>query len=197
MMAEVKVLIDGYAREENGTELATSTTTLIKDNKLNIIVDPGMNRDLLLNKLDEEDLSVNDINFVVLTHYHLDHSLLTGIFDNAKVLDNTDIYSFDGMIKSHGGKIPETEIEIIKTPGHDAFHCSVIVNDEKLGEVVIAGDVFWWKDKEEIKIDKESLINHEDSYVKDEGKLNESREKILEIADYIIPEHGRMFKVER
>jgi hypothetical protein len=31
----------------------------------------------------------------------------------------------------------------------------------------------------------------------DEKALKESRKKILEIADYIIPGHGKMFKVKR
>ena len=32
---------------------------------------------------------------------------------------------------------------------------------------------------------------------RDEKALQESRKKILEIADYIIPGHGKMFKVEK
>jgi len=41
-MAEVKVLIEGYAREEGDSEVASSTTTLIRNKDLKIIVDPGM-----------------------------------------------------------------------------------------------------------------------------------------------------------
>jgi len=82
-MAEVKVLIKGYAREEGDSEFASSTTSLIKESGLNIIVDPGMNRKLLLEALKKENLSQKDINYVILTHYHLDHSLLAGIFENA------------------------------------------------------------------------------------------------------------------
>jgi glyoxylase-like metal-dependent hydrolase (beta-lactamase superfamily II) len=40
-------------------------------------------------------------------------------------------------------------------------------------------------------------MNHRDPYVKDKEKLKESRKKILEIADYVIPGHGKMFKVEK
>ena len=50
-MAEVKVLVKGYANNKNGIEYASSTTTLIKENKLNIIIDPGMDRELLLKSL--------------------------------------------------------------------------------------------------------------------------------------------------
>jgi len=196
-MAEVKVLVEGYAREEGDFELASSTTTLIKDKNLNIIVDPGMNRKLLLKSLEKESLSTNDINYVIVTHTHLDHCLLTGIFENATILDNSNTYNFDGKIVEHEGKVPETDIELIKTPGHDQFHCAVLANDNKLGNIVIAADVIWWADNEKQETDKGSIINHKDPYVKDKSKLKESREKILKIADYIIPGHGKMFKVEK
>ena len=196
-MAKVKILIKGYTREKNGEEFASSTTILIQDNGLNIIVDPGMNRKALLGGLAKEGLETKNINFVVVTHTHLDHSLLTGIFENAKILDNSDVYSFDGKIGGHEGKVPNTDIEIIKTPGHDQFHCSVLVKTEDLGKVVIAGDVFWWADGEEQETDKQGLLEHEDPYVKDEKALKESRKRILNLADYIIPGHGEMFKVKR
>ena len=196
-MAEVKILIEGYAKEEKGFELASSTTTLIKENGINIIVDPGMNRKLLLKALKKEKLPPNKINYVILTHYHLDHTLLTGIFENAIVLDNGEFYSFNGKIESHEGKIPGTNIEIIRTPGHDMFHCSVLVRDNKLGNVAIVGDVFWWRNNEKQETEKESLISHEDPYMKNKEELMSSRKKILELADYIIPGHGKMFKVKK
>ena len=196
-MAEVKILIEGYAKEINGEEFASSTATLIRDNKLNAIIDPGMDREALLSGLAKEGLKTKDINFVILTHTHLDHSLLAAIFENAKILDNDSVYSFDGKISEHEGKIPNTNIEIIKTPGHDQFHCSVLAETEDLGKVVVAGDVFWWADGEEQKTDKQNLLEHKDPYVKDEKALKESREKILNLADCIIPGHGKMFKVKK
>ena len=196
-MAEIKVLIEGYAKEENGAEFASSTTTLIREGDLNIIVDPGMNRKLLLESLRKEGLPSDKINYVILTHYHLDHSLLAGIFKNARIMDNSDICSWDGKIEAHDGKVPGTDIEIIRTPGHDMFHCSVLVKTNEFGKVIIAGDVFWWEDSQEQKTDKESLMKHKDPYMKNEEELTNSRKKILELADYIIPGHGKMFKVEK
>ena len=195
-MTEVKVLIEGYAKEENDIEFASSTTTLIQKNGLNIIVDPGMDRKLLLKALEREKLSTSDINYVILTHYHLDHSLLAGIFENAKILDNGEIYSWDGKIESHEGKIPGTNIQIIKTPGHDMFHCSVLVDTEK-GKIAIVGDVFWWSYDQKQEADREGLMKHEDPYVKNQDQLSESRKRILEVADWIIPGHGKMFKVNK
>ena len=156
-----------------------------------------MDRKLLFDVLKKEGLSTPNINYVILTHYHLDHSLLSGIFENAKILDNGEIYSWDGKIENHGGKVPGTNIKIIKTPGHDMFHCSVFVETKKFGKVAVVGDVFWWSDEQEQKTDKESLMKHEDPYVKNKEQLLESRKKVLEFADFIIPGHGEMFKVEK
>ena len=195
-MAEVKVLIEGYAYEKDGVEHASSTTTLIKENDLNILIDPGMNRKILLDSLKKENITPENINYVIVTHTHLDHCFLVGIFPNAKILDDGSIYTSESTIEDHDGKVPETDIEIIKTPGHDQFHCSVIIDTEK-GKIVVASDVFWWTDDQEQKTDKESLMQHEDPYVKDKEALMESRRKLLEMADYIIPGHGKMFKVEK
>ena len=196
-MAEVKVLVEGYVREEGDLELASCSVTLIRENDLNIIVDTGMNKKLLLESLGKEGLSVGDIDYVILSHTHLDHCLLAGIFSNALILDNEGTYSFNGEIGEHDGKVPGTNVEIIKTPGHDQFHCSVLVNDDKLGKVVVASDVFWWADDEEQKTDRKSLMEHKDSYVKNKEELMESRKKILEMADYVIPGHGKIFEVKK
>ena len=194
-MTKFKILIQGYAREINGEEFASSSTVLIQENDLNIIVDPGINREELLKSLEKENLKISDINFVILTHMHSDHSLLSGIFENAKVLDVSDIISFDSNISSHDGFVPGTSIKIIKTPGHDQFHASVLFETGDFGKVAIAGDVFWWFDNEEQKTNKEDLLNHKDPYMKNEDQLRKSREEILDIADYIIPGHGKIFKV--
>mgnify|MGYP002629905458 CR=1 FL=1 len=196
-MAQIKILIEGYAKEVNNSDYASSTTTLILAADKKIIVDPGMNKQLLLAALKKEGLSTGDIDYVMLTHYHIDHSFLTAIFENAKAIDYSDVFSSDGKIESHDGIIPETNIKIISTPGHMSSHCSVIVETEEFGMVVIAADVIWWSDEEEQKTDGASLIKHEDPYAENMVQLIESRKKILEIADYIVPGHGKMFKVEK
>ena len=193
-MAKIKVLIEGYAKEGDGVELASSSATLLQENGLNILVAPGMDRPLLLERLKAEGLSPETIDYVVVTHTHLDHCLLAGMFENAKIADVDSIYSFQGEITPHDGKIPGTDIEIIKTPGHDQFHCAVVANTEEFGRVAVVGDVFWWRTGEKQESDPNDLIRRKDPYVKNEDQLAESRKKILAIADYVVPGHGKMFK---
>jgi len=192
-MAKVKVLIEGYDKKSPGCAWhAAPTVILVQDRGLNIIIDPGNNRELLLRKLKKEGLKPDDINYVLITHWHVDHSLLVGIFPKAKILDNELIYIGD-TAKKHKGVIPETKLKIVSTFGHDLLDCSLLVSTDKV-LVAIVGDLFWWSEGEKQKIDEKSLLNLEDSYVKDKKALLKSRKKILEIADWIIPGHGKMFK---
>jgi glyoxylase-like metal-dependent hydrolase (beta-lactamase superfamily II) len=193
-MNEVKVLIPGFAEEHDGFEKVSPSVVLIKTNETKIIVDPGFNRQAILDALDKENLITGQINFVLLTHTHLDHCALVGMFENAAILDNSDQFLQDGTIKRQDKDSLGDDIQILQTPGHDQFHCSVAIKTEDKGMVVIAGDIFWWLDGNEPNKDRASLLNLEDPYVKDQIALTESRKKILDIADYIIPGHGNIFK---
>jgi len=62
LMAEIKILIDGYVKEEGNITFASSTATLIREQGLNIVVDPGMNRKKLLEALGRENICVKDVN---------------------------------------------------------------------------------------------------------------------------------------
>lgn len=48
-------------------------STLIKTDKLNILIDAGMNLKYLNEKLSELNMSMEDINYLFLTHTHNDH----------------------------------------------------------------------------------------------------------------------------
>lgn len=85
-----------------------------------------------------------------------------------------------------GETIPNTDIRIIKTPGHEAGHASLIVPTPN-GTVVVAGDVFWWTEGEVQVLD----IDKTDHFATDMASLKESRKMVLEIAQEIIPGHGK------
>ncbi len=193
-MAEIKVLIEGYAKEIKNGWTASSTVTLVKSKDKNILIDTGCNRKKLLAALAKEKVKIKDINFVVLTHSHLDHTLLAGIFENAEVLTTEEIYKNDKQT-AHNNFISEADLKIIQTPGHCNEHCSVIVPVNK-DIYVVSGDVFWWSagEKQAINIEKIDDAHPAEVNMK---KLVESREKILQIADYIIPGHGKMFKTRK
>jgi len=194
-MNKFTVLIEGYAEKTKDGWIASPSTVLIRDRELNILVDPGSNKKLLLKKLAEENLKPGDIDMIFVTHYHLDHILNIRLFPDCDVLDGNEINK-DDKIFEYSEKIPKTDIKVIPTPGHANEHASLLVKTDK-GNIVIAGDLFWWRKNEEQKTDYDSLINKKDPDVKDLEKLIESRKKILRIADYIVPGHGKMFMVKK
>lgn len=190
-MNKVDLLIEGYATiTEKGWKASSSTCLITTDSGLKIITDPGCNRDLFLERLKDVGLGVEDIDMVFITHHHLDHAMLVGIFPNAKVIDEEAVYTQDDAIE--GVKmLPETDITVIATPGHEYAHAALIVPTDE-GSVAIAGDNFWWKTDEEQVID----INKSDDFAEKMDELITSRKEILELADWIVPGHGKMFQAK-
>jgi glyoxylase-like metal-dependent hydrolase (beta-lactamase superfamily II) len=193
-MDSVKVLIEGYAYpSESGSFFASPTTSLITTSDKKILVDPGANEQKLLDALSQDNLIPEDIDIVYLTHYHPDHFLNIRLFPNKDIYDGSTLWKNTGEEIFYSSKVPGTDIEILPTPGHSAEHSSLIINT-KDGVVVIAEDVFWWKDGLQVTDSYESLINTEDEFASDFEALKESRKKVLQIADWVIPGHGKMFK---
>ncbi len=148
IMAEVKVLVEGYAKELKKGWVASSTVCLITTENKKIITDPGCNRKKLLEALNREGLTTNDINYVFLSHCHPDHILLAGIFEKAKFVtfDTNLMYNKDQLLKFNKHVLGK-DIEVIETPGHVLEHLSLLVNTSK-GKIAIAGDVIWWTEGE-------------------------------------------------
>ncbi|MEK7513909.1 MAG: MBL fold metallo-hydrolase [Patescibacteria group bacterium] len=185
-MNKVKVLVEGYAREwgDSGYE-ASSTVTLISTDKQKILCDPGINWELLKAGLGKEKLKPTDIDWIFLSHTHIDHCYNMARFPKAKLFDGECIYEKD-TDRVHGGEIFGLDVEIVKTPGHTTDHTSLLVTTPK-GIYAVAGDVFWWLDGKEQKIDPIEGV--------DQLSLEESRKKLKSLAQFIIPGHGQVFKV--
>lgn len=187
-MAEVKILIKGYTTadsKEFGEEKTCPTITLVRDDDVVIVVDPGVLEDqkILVEKLKKENLTIKDVNAVCITHSHIDHYRNIGMFPTAKTLEYWGLWD-KNTVEDWKEQFTK-DIKIIKTPGHNYDCISLLVKTRK-GIVAIVGDLFW----------KENFPK-DDPYASDEKELKESRKKILKIANYIIPGHGKMFKVEK
>jgi glyoxylase-like metal-dependent hydrolase (beta-lactamase superfamily II) len=195
-MATVKVLIEGYAKKLEHGWIASSTVCLITAGDIKIIADPGCNREKLLAVLQRENLKTGDIDYVLISHAHPDHSLLAGIFENAKSItwDSKLQYDSDSLTEY----APHTlgpDIEILQTPGHMLEHISLLVTTIE-GKVAIAGDTIWWLEDEEQKFTIDQP-DHSQAKGMDMPTLIESRKKLIALADYVIPGHGKMFKVRK
>ena len=62
-----------------------------------MVVDPGIlkSQQELVNALAKENLTVEDVNFVFITHSHIDHYRNIGMFPKAKTLEYFGIWDED------------------------------------------------------------------------------------------------------
>lgn len=188
-MFKVNILIVGIFKwlAKNHCQ-ARCTTTLIQANGLNIVVDPGnVSNALQLKKaLKKYGLLPRDIHLVINSHNHPDHAGANFLLARAVVIDGESLNQGDEFV-FYNNKIPLTlapEVSLIATPGHTATDCSVLIKTKK-GIIAVVGDLFW-------RSQQDKLI-----WVEYPRKLKTSQAKILKLADYIIPGHGKMFKIKK
>ena len=170
---------------------------MITGNGKRIIVDTGSPRDKerLLEKLEQHKVSPQDVDFVVCTHGHVDHVGNLNIFPKAMcmvshdILNEEDIYADlpenfkEGMPYCIDGE----NVQVISTPGHTSQDVSVIVRGTEYGTVVICGDLFEHEEDDELW----------EEFSESPEKHRKSRQKVLEIADWIVPGHGKLFRVKK
>lgn len=58
----------------------------------------------------------------------------------------------------------------------------------------IAQDVFWWEDGKQETDSVQKLLDLQDPFASDPEALQQSRKLVLDLADWIIPGHGVMFR---
>lgn len=191
---DVVVLKVGYYTEENSsTSKADGTVTLVKGSPHNIIVDTGLpsDRDIIINLLADNGFTPDDIDIVIGTHGHSDHIGNLNLFGKAKFIVGFDIcfgdlYEQNQLKQGCPYKINDF-VEVLPTPGHTCEDISVIVKTSQ-GIIVVAGDLFECEEDLE-----DPAIWQSNSCQPVLQEIN--RQKVLSMADYIIPGHGPMFKV--
>jgi len=181
----VKILIPGFTSGDNGEDRTCPTITLVRDKNIVMVIDPGIleSQQILVKALQKEGLSIDDVTHIFITHSHLDHYRNIGMFAKAKTVEYFGVW--DGGTVDKWPEQFSDNIKIIKTPGHNYDGLSLLVKTE-IGTVAIVGDVFW-----------SERGPKSDPYASDLEKLEKSREKVLEAADYVVPGHGDMFKVNK
>ncbi len=194
-MTKFKILFKGIIRKEGNYRRINSTVVLIRNKNKKMIIDPGMDRKILLSCLKKERLKRRSINYVGITHWHPDHSFLASLFPKAVIVTYKYFVLPGGEIIRHGGEISELGIKIIPTPGHTRDHCSFILNSGGK-RIAIVGDLFYWREDEDQILKRNFLINKPDPVAIDFSELRKSRQAILNIADFIIPGHGEPFSVK-
>jgi len=194
-LASVTVLKPGYARWEGyASQRACGTITLVRSHK-NCMVDLGIpsDKDLILKKLKEQKLIPKDIDFVILTHSDVDHIGNLNLFPDATFIGGNDVMQGDHFLEFFKEKyVVDENVSVLHTPGHDNRSISVLVKTAK-GLVAITGDLFEYN-KDWLTVDTSEAW---EPWSQDKELQNKSRAKIWKLADYIVPGHGDMFKVDK
>lgn len=189
--AEIIFVNEGYAISTRGGWKVNSSNMLVKSDNILIVCDPGCNKFILDNSFNANNLSYSDVDFVFLSHNHIDHILLAGLFDNAKIISYENYFYDKDNLSEINADLITKDIKRIHTPGHCNDHYSLLINTNS-GVYCFAGDVFWFLDNEISSTE----ISKVDPLVSDEEmalKLQKSRDYILKNSDIIIPGHGKQF----
>ncbi|KAH9370905.1 hypothetical protein HPB48_019730 [Haemaphysalis longicornis] len=146
--------------------------------------------------LEKLGVSCDEINYVVCTHGHSDHIGNLNLFQRATHIIGTtvssgDVYQLCTFENDEPYRIA-TDVQVIPTPGHTLTDVSVVVKTAKLGTVAITGDLF-----EKVEDIGNPKLWRELGGSEDPKQQCKSRQMILDVADYIIPGHGPMFRVHR
>lgn len=193
---EVFVLQEGYSyTDSEGKYRATCTCTLVTGKHLNILIDTGSPWDgkNLIDGLQNHGLKPEDVNYVICTHGHVDHVGNLSLFPNATHIVSNDICHKKDIYTDHPFKegvpycVDGDMLQVIPTPGHTHSDISVLVKGTKYGNVVACGDLFEFEHDEKVWRDISECP----------AMQEEHRKHVKQIADWIIPGHGRMFKVEK
>jgi glyoxylase-like metal-dependent hydrolase (beta-lactamase superfamily II) len=187
---EVVELVKGFIRRQDGVILeAYSSVTLVLCGDRRIIIDTSTpeKREQIVLGLEAKGLSPNDIDTVILTHLHGDHTCNNDLFSNAQLMAHVD-------------ELPPRDIEpiiedqeicdgvhLIHTPGHTRGSMSVVIEADRT--YVAAGDALPTRDNY-LKWVPPGLTYYPELALK-------SMRRIVEIADVIIPGHDSAFEVDR
>lgn len=189
-IAKITILLPGYYEEMSQNRCRASSTIILVQNEHNILVDTGNPQDAerIIATLKEKELTPDDINIVVNTHFHPDHTGCNYLFKKARFVVPGVAFWDDLFDRNPETQALGREVELIPTPGHSEDSCTLLVTTEK-GLYACVGDLFWKEHDETIPLLEEDCSDKELFY--------KNREKILGLADWIVPGHGEPFQVKK
>jgi glyoxylase-like metal-dependent hydrolase (beta-lactamase superfamily II) len=191
----IKVLREGIHTKKISDQTYTvwdpicSSSILIRTQGVNILVDPGhiaRHRELV-NLLDKEGLKPYDIDFVFITHHHMDHASDMGAFLKAKLfIEDGFIVPNDVSYEVYKDleKVPlPGSCKVLLTPGHTIDSRSFLFIEDNV-RFVCAGDA----------VREDAIRGGEKIGYDDEKLFKQSVKFIFKTADIIIPGHGRIIE---
>lgn len=157
--------------------------SLIQDGDYRIIIDPGMapSQDAIARPLQEHELVPSDITDVIVSHHHPDHTINVGMFPHARVHDHWAVYHYDEWTSrpAEGFRVSPSVL-LWETPGHTPQDISTLITTDS--GLVVASHLWFY---EAGPVD--------DPFATDLAACHANRDRVLEVADLIVPGHGAPF----
>jgi N-acyl homoserine lactone hydrolase len=191
-MATLDILTVGeLVRDADGRILeAHSTAVLVRSEGRVIVVDTSSSdrRPHLQTAFRQLKVLPRDVDTVVLTHAHYDHTGNIGMFPKAEVLLHAgEEEGIPGARRIDGDLQLTREVRLVHTPGHTPGSMSVFVTGDR--RYAIAGDA--------VPLKENYLRNRPPGHVCDAVLALESLKKITDYAEVVIPGHDRPFMTGR
>lgn len=175
--ASYAVLHTGY-----GGPGVASTVGFLRDGDVRAVTDPGMvrHRDVILDPLRDLGVAPGQVTDVVFSHHHPDHTLNAALFPGARFHDHWAIYTGDHWHwRDAEGYELTPSIRMIRTPGHTREDITTLAGTP---QGVVAFTHLW-----------NDAGSAGDRHAVDLEQLHAGRERVLKVADLIVPGHGPAF----
>ncbi|KAK0403874.1 hypothetical protein QR680_017173 [Steinernema hermaphroditum] len=191
-------MVEGQQKNIQQGSMLVASTTLVQDGGYHIVVDTPAASDIhskekMLSGLVSKNLVPGQVQMVVTTHGHPDHFGQLNFFPNARHFFGSYEYSNNNFIKTELNQAQAMSltrnIELWNTPGHTAQDLSVVVrNVPCCGTVAVVGDLFY---------SEADVFDHTEWFLDAwNPKIGlQNRNRVLCCADWIVPGHGKMFRV--
>jgi glyoxylase-like metal-dependent hydrolase (beta-lactamase superfamily II) len=184
MAASVQLIHAGYIRD--GGRRVASSISLIRDDGAILVADPGMvaRRSLITDPLAAAEIEPEAVTHVWISHHHPDHTTNIALFPNAEVVDYWARYRDDLWLDHAGDGYRVTpHAQMWLTPGHTEEDTTLVVEAD---DGVYALTHLWWRPDRSPTVDPTAF---------DQAALERARERVLSVADVVIPGHGDRFRV--
>ncbi|KAE9413656.1 hypothetical protein Angca_010065 [Angiostrongylus cantonensis] len=198
---KLTILRNGSANQTNdGYYNFVASITLVEDNGMNILVDSGLGTDIngrmeLLKALQKQNIAPPNIDIVVTTHGHPDHAGGVHDFPDAIhyqgwYIHHHTIFNLSSLFESNQHSLTDN-VYLVKSAGHSSDDIAVVIIDEEnMGKVVIAGDTFIRREDLDYPMMWQPLSANETEQAI-------SRRTIICQANWIVPGHGAPFQVTK
>jgi N-acyl homoserine lactone hydrolase len=204
------VLFEGFPGKSNRGFLGWSSAVLLNNRRFGLFDTAGFGERIeLINRLRAQNVQPQDIDFIILSHFHFDHVANISLFPHAKVylhesevrhiLEDSSVdlvvpvelfhslYESGRLVILRGEKGVVENYDWFRTPGHTPGCISI--SFQQNGETfVLAADAI------------KNLLEAQTGEVWMSTNPEMSREsikKILDRADWILPGHDRLLHVRR